>query len=138
MIALKEGKKLSEETIAKISASIKGMKKSEEHKAKVKATMKGMKKSEEHKAKIKVALKGLKKSEETKAKMSAAHMGNKNGPGYHGKIEVFYQETGLKTIYPSMSEVSKILAIPKSSISLYFSRNTRKPYKGRYVIKKIS
>ena len=70
--------------------------------------------------------------------MSAAHMGNKHGPGYHGQIEVLDLETGIRTIYPSMSELSKLLGIPKSSISLYFSRNTGKPYKGRYMMTKVS
>ena len=72
------GRKLSEETKAKISAARKGKKgkpHSEESKAKISAANKGKKGkplSEEHKAKISAANKGKPLSEETKAKLSAS------------------------------------------------------------------
>ena len=140
MILLKEGKTLSEETRAKISAALKEVWQSEEKRAKYLASKKkkDVIMSEETKAKISATKKGVKKSEETKAKMSAAHMGNKHGPGYHGQIEILDMETGIKTVYASMSELSKALSIPKSSISAYFSRNIGKPYKGRYMMTKVN
>jgi hypothetical protein len=89
-------------------------------------------------------------SEEAKAKMSDAKKGNKNATGGKGRkraegagspnvpVEVFDQETGMKTIYPSMSEVGKGLGVPSGSIRMYFSSNTRKPYKGRYLLQKLA
>jgi hypothetical protein len=93
---------------------------------------------------------GSKHSEEAKAKMSAVKLGNKNATGGKGRIraegagspsvavEVFDQETGMKTIYPSMSGVGKALGVPSGSIRMYFSSNTQKPYKGRYLLQKLA
>ncbi|PQE31506.1 LAGLIDADG endonuclease (mitochondrion) protein [Rutstroemia sp. NJR-2017a WRK4] len=53
-------------------------------------------------------------------------------------IEVFDKETGIKTTYPSMSGVGKALGVPSGSIRMYFSRNTQKPYKGRYLLQKLA
>lgn len=53
-------------------------------------------------------------------------------------IEVFDQETGIKTTYPSMSGVGKALGVPSGSIRMYFSSNTLKPYKGRYLLQKLA
>ena len=81
--------------------------------------------------------------------MSATKKGNKNAIGGKGRkrakgagspsevVEVFDQETEMKTIYPSMSEVGKALDVPSGSIRMYFSRNTVKPYKGRYLLQKL-
>lgn len=56
--------------------------------------------------------------------MSAVKLGNQNATGGKGRtraegagspsvaIEVFDQETGMKTIYPSMSGVGKALGVP--------------------------
>ena len=93
---------------------------------------------------------GSKHSEGAKAKMSEAKKGNQNATGGKGRkrvegagnpsvtVEVFDQETGMKTIYPSMSEVAKALGVPSGSIRMYFSSNTQKPYKGRYFFAKTS
>jgi hypothetical protein len=87
---------------------------------------------------------GRKYSEETKAIIFATKIGNKNAIGGKGRkraegagspnvpIEVFDKETGIKTIYPSMSAVAKALGVPSGSIIIYFSRNTLKYYKKRY------
>ena len=92
---------------------------------------------------------GSKHSEEAKAKMSAVKKGNQNATGGKGRkraegagspsvvIEVFDQETGMKTIYPSMSGVGKALGVPSGSIRMHFSSNTLKPYKGRYLLQKL-
>jgi hypothetical protein len=92
---------------------------------------------------------GRKHNEEAKARMSAAKIGNKNATGGKGReraegagsasvvIEVFDQETGMKTIYPSMSVVAKALGVPSGSIRMYFSRNTLKSYKNRYFMQKV-
>jgi len=54
------------------------------------------------------------------------------------KIEVTDLETqeSPKT-YDSMSEVSKALDIPQGSISMYFKQNQKKPYKKRYIFRKV-
>ena len=46
-------------------------------------------------------------------------------------------ETGIETVYLSMSETAKALGVPSGSIRMYFSRNTQKPYIGRYLLQKI-
>ena len=37
-----------------------------------------------------------------------------------------------------MREVGIALGVPTGSISMYFYRNTQKPYKGRYLLQKIA
>jgi hypothetical protein len=93
---------------------------------------------------------GRKHSEETKAIIFATKIGNKNARGGKGRkraegagnpnvpIEVFDKETGIKTIYPSMSAVAKALGVPSGSIRMYFSRNTLKSYKKEILFAKIS
>jgi hypothetical protein len=36
-----------------------------------------------------------------------------------------------------LSEVGEALGVPTGSIRMYFSRNTQKPYKGRYLLQKL-
>jgi len=86
---------------------------------------------------------GFKHTEESKNRMSVAKMGNKNATGGKGRkraegagspnvpIEVFDQNTGIKTIYPSMSAAAKALDVPSGSIRMYFSRNILTPFKKR-------
>ena len=81
-----------------------------------------------------------KPTEEVKAKMSLAKLGNVNARGGKGRkraegagspsvqVEVIDQETGMKTIYCSMSAVGKALGVASGSIRMYFSSNTQKPY----------
>lgn len=81
------------------------------------------------------------KSEETKAKISAAKRGcsRPEGAGIPKiKLEVIDVETGMKTIYPSISAAAEALGVFSGSIRTYFSRNTQKPYKGRYLMKKVT
>lgn len=84
---------------------------------------------------------GRKHSEEAKAKIVAATIGRKRPEGAgipRVQIEVFDMETGIKTIYPSMSEAGKALGVPPGSIGSYFYRNTQKPFKGKYLFKKLT
>lgn len=93
---------------------------------------------------------GSKHSEKAKAKMSAAKKGNQNATGGKGRkraegagspsvpVEVFDQEIGMKTIYPSISGVGKALGVPSGSIRMYFTSGTQKPYKGRYLLQKLA
>jgi hypothetical protein len=53
------------------------------------------------------------------------------------KVEVLDKNTNLKTYYESFREASRALNIRHTVISKYFSKNQQKPYKGRYVFKKI-
>jgi len=53
------------------------------------------------------------------------------------QIKALDMETGIQTVYPSMSETAKALGVPSGSIRMYFSRNTQKLYKGRYLLQKI-
>lgn len=52
-------------------------------------------------------------------------------------IEVFDTETNIKTIYSSMAEAVLKMGVPSTDIKRYFYQNTVKPYKGRYIMKKI-
>ena len=104
---------------------------SDETKEKMSDAKKGMNVSDETKAKMSLAKKGRPKTEETKAKMSASQIDSMVS------IEVFDLETQIKTIYPSMSAVAKALNVPYGSIRNYFSKKRLKPFKGRYVLKKL-
>lgn len=53
------------------------------------------------------------------------------------KVEVLDKKTNLKTYYESIREASRALNIEQYIISRYFSRNQQKPYKNRYIFKKI-
>jgi len=45
--------------------------------------------------------------------------------------------TEKNTINPSIKEAAKALGVTQGGISNYFARKTSKPYKERYVIKKL-
>jgi group I intron endonuclease len=95
----------------------------------------GYKHSEEIRAKISGEnhpFFGKPRPEETKAKISAAMMGNNNQPNSI-KIEVTDIELNTKTTYNSINEAARALNFPLSGISMYFNRNQKNPYKGRYV-----
>lgn len=80
--------------------------------------------------------KGLKLSDETKAKISEsrrAQIGGKKSV----IIQVIDIVTGKKLVYSSMSEAASSLNVPVSSISMYISRGTIKPFKNRYKISKV-
>jgi hypothetical protein len=71
-----------------------------------------------------------------------ALLGNKNSLGRKRpdgagrpsvQIEVLDLFTGIKTVYPSISEAAKALDVRYSTISNYILRNQQKPYKGRYI-----
>lgn len=53
------------------------------------------------------------------------------------KIEVLDLELNTKTIYTSIHAASRYLNIGHNTISNYFKRNQTRPYKGRYIFKKI-
>jgi len=55
-------------------------------------------------------------------------------------IEVTDIKNDTTTSYDSISEASRALNISftrRAAISIYFIRNKKKPYKGRYTFKKI-
>jgi hypothetical protein len=85
-------------------------------------------------------------SDETKQKISDTQKGNTNKKGKpktvgSGKpsqiIEVFDEKTNKTTTYNSMGEAARALNIPFQSISAYFIKNRKKPYKGQYIFKKL-
>jgi len=114
------GFKHSEETKQKMSESRIGHKPSEETKQKMRDALLGIKRSNSGSFK-----KGHKHTEETLAKLSQ-------------KIEVQDLETGTKNNYSSLAEAARALGIHQSTITNYFIRKNKKPYKGRYVFTKIS
>jgi group I intron endonuclease len=84
-------------------------------------------------AKISASLKGIPRPERpevTRAKISASQPHSR-------KIEVLDIETNVTTTYPTIRAAARALNINQSSITKYFSRKQKKPYKGRYVFKLV-
>jgi len=90
---------------------------------------------------------GRKHSEESRAKMSAVALGRQISEEHKEKIslsmpnrikiEVLDLETNINTSYDSMGAAARALNISISCINKDFKRNQKKPYKGRYIFKKI-
>lgn len=95
---------------------------------------------------------GYKHTEEVIAKISAAlkkiDRSGKNNPRYGlarpegggksmQKLEVLDISTNSKTEYDSMSAAALALNIKQNVIFWFFTKNKKKPYKGRYIFKKI-
>jgi hypothetical protein len=53
-------------------------------------------------------------------------------------LEALDLETGIPTIFSSMSEAARFFGVTPAIINRYFYRNTKKAYRGRYVLKKLS
>ena len=157
------GRKLSDEAIQKVSERMVGnthgkgrvgRKLSEEEKENISKRMKGntyglilkgIKRSAEtiakHSERMKgntygAALKGIKRSEETKAKMKGRPRPEGAGSSKIA-LEVLDLETGNKNTYESISAFAEFLGIPVARIGSYFSSKTKRPYKGRYEMRKI-
>ena len=134
------GKKRSEETRAKMSNSKAGEKHpmfgklhSEKTRAKISSSQKG-KTGEKH------PMFGKLRSEETRANISSSQKGRPRPEGagkLSQKIQVIDIKNNLTTIYDSISLAALALNIDKSVISKYFINNQKKPYKGRYLFKKL-
>ncbi len=101
--------------------------------------------------------KGYKHSDETLSKMSAAKQGDNNpcfgrageqhpmfgkpkpeGSGRPSQqIEVLDLDTDSRISYDSIAEAARALNIHYTVISKYFLKNQQKPYKNRYIFKKL-
>lgn len=126
-----KGYRHSEKTIIKISDALKGKPNSEERKAKLRNRIV----SEETKAKLSAA--SLEQfsiplwgHEEARLKMSISHPNNIT-------VEVTDIETNISTTYHSTNAAARALNIPQSRISMYLINNQIKPFRGRYVLKKL-
>jgi hypothetical protein len=65
-------------------------------------------------------------------------IGRPKGAGKAAKmLEVFDIDTRVTTLYESISAAGRALSIPQRCIYTYFSRNQLKPYRGKYVFKKV-
>jgi len=60
-----------------------------------------------------------------------------SSPSNRNKIEVFDKDTNQTTYYDSINKAARALNINHAIIVKYFSRNQKKPYKGKYIFKKI-
>jgi group I intron endonuclease len=135
------GRNHSDETIRKISDSIKGTKRSDETK---KIMSRIFKEYYKNNPKNQV-------TEETRKKMSDAKIGKDNamfGKNHSDetrnkilssqpnsiKLEVFDKENNKTTTYVSIRAASKALNLPNFNIIInYIKNNQVKPYKGRYI-----
>jgi hypothetical protein len=73
------------------------------------------------------------RSEEYRAKMSASMRAWAKKSPKSQKIQVTDLELDTKTTFHSISEAARALNINQRTISNYFIRNQKKPYKGRYL-----
>jgi group I intron endonuclease len=121
-----------EYNILKIAGSSLYFKHSEETLMKFRAR----KHTEETKAKISSAQIGRKASEKTRAKLLNRIRSEQSGRP-KVQIEVFDQETAIKTIYQSMREAAQAICVKTENMSRYLSQGSLKPFKGRYYLKKI-
>jgi len=74
-------------------------------------------------------------------KIRISLLGNQRAVGGERKltpIKVIDNLTGVKTEYPSITLAAKALKVPKGSLTGYFSKGTETPFKGRYVLTKIT
>lgn len=80
-------------------------------------------------------LKGMYKLE-SNLKQSSYESNYVNHPA---SISIEVTDLELKTVtkYPSISEASRVLNLQFQSIAVYFRRNQKSPFKGRYVFKKV-
>ena len=86
-------------------------------------------------------------TKETRAKMSSLNAGENNpifgqprpeGAGSPSqKIEVLDIKNNITTSYDSISAAALALGIKKNRISTYFINKQTKPFKGRYIFKKV-
>jgi len=93
---------------------------------------------------------GRKHSDESKQRMSDAAKKMDNSGRYKPgqpktegsgrpsqQIEVTDIKNNTTTSYNSISEAARALNILRISIVMYFRQNQQKPYKGRYIFKKL-
>lgn len=121
--------------ILKIAGSSLGHKHTEETRAKMSEAQKG----ENHPMFGKTGKDnprfGKTHSVEAKAKISAFQATHTQSKSV--KIQVTDIKTNISTTYHSMNAAARALNILQSIITRYISRNQKKPYKGRYVFRKI-
>lgn len=87
-----KGLKHTEETKARISATVKNIWQSPEFRAKISVANKDRKLTPEHIAKIRVANTGKKRTLEHRAKLSASHLGIKHTPETQAKMSLIQKE----------------------------------------------
>jgi len=134
------GRKHSQETIAKMKNRIW----TEEQKSKRLEGLKRLNSSPKLKAKRLEHLKRLNSSpaHQEQLKRQAENNKGRARPKGAGKpsipIEVFDLETGIKTIYSSIKEVALFIGCSSGTISNYFIHNQKKPFRGRFVMQKLT
>lgn len=139
-----------EYNILSVASSSLGKLHSEETKLKISNTLKGRSLSKEVKEKMSIIRRGKIFSEETKNKLSELRIGKPSpftgkthtdetrkrmSESIGSKVEVFNNETLETNIYPSNIKAAEALACSESTIRYYLKQN--KPYKGKYLFKKI-
>jgi len=134
------GRTHSDETRAKLSTLFKG--KTYPERAGENNPFFGKKHSDETRNKISESKKGSplpKFSDEHKSKISAAMIGKNKGENspLSQQILVIDTLTNESTGYPSMRVAGESLNIKYSVITNFITRNQKKPYKGRYIFKKV-
>jgi len=110
----------------------------------------GLNHSDESRAKISEIKKGLqgekngffgkKHSAESIKKISDAKLTHARPEGSGRpcqRIEVFDNKNNQTNVYDSIGEAGRALNISKAIIASYLKRNQQKPYKGKYIFKRV-
>jgi group I intron endonuclease len=134
----RKGRKVSEETKEKISKAMEGKNVGENNPMYGKigrpSPMLGKTHTEETKKKMSESRKGIglgnPRSEKVKAKISASQPKSQ-------KISVYDLEIGIQTIYDSLQKAAKALNCSASSLLLNMRSKGKKPYKGRFELKRL-
>jgi hypothetical protein len=53
------------------------------------------------------------------------------------RVEVLDIDTSKRTIYNTISAAAEALNINQAAISMYFVRNQKRPFRGRYIFTKV-
>jgi len=80
---------------------------------------------------------GHKKIEGAVSEAPAAADGNSSAGKLSKRIEVFDIDTSKRTIYNTISAAAEALNISQAAISMYFVRNQKRPFRGRYIFTKV-
>jgi len=100
--------------------------------------MLGRKHSPETIEKMSVSQKAFDRTKEKNPSVFSGQTRSKEAGSPPIMMEVFDTHTNETTIYDSTHAAARALDIPQPIISTYFANNQKKPYRGRYIFKKVT
>lgn len=124
-----------EYNILKIAGSSLGYKYSEESRVMMSSSHAGKKHSEETRAKISSSQKTVNRLGEKNPMFGKARSEGSGRPSQ--RISVLNVINNNTSVYDSINAAALALGIKPTVISKYFINNQKKPYKGKYIFKKV-